>query len=155
MKIILLLLVIVLLTVLQLTWPGFLIFFNCKPDLLLVFAVALVFFMNFRIAFLFAVLTGIVKDLFLPTGLAVNTISFGGWSYLVFRLSTQISTDNEYVRLFTLLVVLFLNSLITGLIILHSGNTVSPGIFFRNLVIPSVYSIALSPLIFKLIKKIS
>jgi len=155
MKIILLLLVIVLLTVLQLTWPGFLIFFNCKPDLLLVFAVALVFFMNFRIAFLFAVLTGIVKDLFLPTGLAVNTISFGGWSYLVFRLSTQISTDNEYVRLFTLLVILFLNSLITGLIILHSGNTVSPGIFFRNLVIPSVYSIALSPLIFKLIKKIS
>ena len=155
MKKILLFLALIFLSVLQLAWPGFLYFFSCKPNLLLVFAVSLVFFMDFKTAFVFAVLAGLLKDLFLPGNFGLNTIFFAGWSYLIFRLSTQISTDNEYVRLFTVLAVVFLNNLLFGLIILNSGSSVYPGIFFRNLIIPSLYSVVLSPWIFKLIKKLS
>ena len=151
----LLLSAIIILTTLQLIWPGFLVFFHCKPDLLLVFTVSLVFYLDFKTALIFAVLAGLTKDIFLPVFFAVNTISFSVWSYLAYRLSGQISTENDYVRLAIVLIAAFLNNIITGLGILNSGNIIPPGIFLRNLIIPSVYSAALSPLIFKLIKKIT
>ena len=146
---------IIILVTLQLVWPGFLVFFNCKPDLLLVFAVSLVFYLDFKTALIFALLAGVAKDIFLPVFSAINTISFSVWSYLIYRLSSQISTENIYVRLAVVLVPVFLNNIIVGLQILNSGNIIPAGIFLRNLIIPSVYSAALSPLIFKLIKRIT
>jgi len=151
----LLLLVIIILVILQLTWPGFLIFFNCKPDLLLIFIVSLVFYLDFKEALIFGILAGLIKDIFLPASLAINTISFSVWIYLIYRLSSQISTENNYVRLSIVLITAFLNNIVSGLGILNAGNTISAGIFLRNLIIPSFYSTALSPLVFKLIKKIT
>lgn len=151
----LLLLAIIILVTLQLTWPGFLIFFNCKPDLLLVFTVSLVFYLDFKTALIFGILAGLVKDIFLPQLFAINTISFSVWSYLIYRLSRQISTENNYVRLVIVLITAFLNNIMAGLQILNSGNIIPVGIFLRNLIVLSVYSTALSPLVFKLIKRIT
>ena len=145
----------VILATLQLTWPVFLSFFNCKPDLLLIFALAAVFYLDFKIALVFSILAGLTKDAFLPTPLALNTILFSMWSYLVYRLSRQISTDNDVVRLVLVLTVALLNNIIIGLQILNSGNIIPVGIFLRNLIVLSVYTSALSPLVFKLAKKIT
>ena len=145
----------VILATLQLTWPVFLSFFNCKPDLLLIFALAAVFYLDFKIALVFSILAGLTKDAFLPTPLALNTILVSMWSYLVYRLSRQISTDNDVVRLVLVLTVALLNNIIIGLQILNSGNIIPVGIFLRNLIVLSVYTSALSPLVFKLAKKIT
>lgn len=147
------LLIIVVLAFLQLIWPVFLSFFNCKPDLLLILTVALVFYLDFKIALVLAVLAGLLKDVFLPAPFALNTILFSIWSYLVYLLSRQISTEDGYMRMSVVLIVALLNNIITGLQIINSGWIIPPGIFLRNLIISSIYTAALSPWIFKLAKK--
>jgi len=147
--------VLILLTTLQLSWPVSLSFFNTKPDFLLIFVVSLVFYFNFKIALILAILAGLLKDAFLPSGMAMNTILFSVWSYLTFRLSSQISTENNYVRLGIILIIAVLNNTVLGVQNLNSGNYIPAGIFLRNLLISSVYTGAVSPLIFKLTKKIS
>ncbi len=155
MKNLFFLLTIIILATLGLHWPIFLNFFYCKPDLLLIFMVALVFYTDFRTALIFGILAGLAKDVFLPGTSAVNTICFSIWSYLIYRLGRQISTEEHYVRLAIVLVVALLNNFIMGIQILAIGNIMLPGIFLRNLIIVSVYSTLLSPLIFKLTKKIA
>ena len=148
------LLIIIILAFLQLTWPVFLSFFNCKPDFLLILIVALVFYLDFKIALVFTVLAGLAKDLFLVQPFAVNTILFSIWSYLIYLLSRQISTENGYVRAAIVLIAALLNNIIIVLQTVHSGGIIPPGIFLRNLIISSVYTAALSPLVFKFAKKI-
>ena len=146
---------IVILATLQLSWPVFLSFFNCRPDLLLIFVLAAVFYLDFKTALIFSILAGLTKDAFLPSVIALNTILFSIWSYLVYRLSRQISTDNDYVRLLLVLIISSLNNIIISLQIFNSGNIIPAGIFLRNLIVTALYTTALSPLIFKLAKKIS
>jgi len=122
---------------------------------LLVFAVSLVFYTDFKTALLFGALTGLVKDVFLPWNFAVNTASFTLWSYGVQSLSRQISTDEFFVRWAIILVAALLNNFVLGLQSVSAGNIMPPGIFLRNLIIISAYTTLLAPLIFKLTKKIS
>ncbi|PIQ86759.1 MAG: hypothetical protein COV73_04230 [Candidatus Omnitrophica bacterium CG11_big_fil_rev_8_21_14_0_20_43_6] len=148
-------LAIVILGTLGLNWPSFLNFFQCKPDLLLIFTVGLVFYTDFKTAFLFGILAGLVKDVFLPWHFAINTVCFGTWSYCVYRLSGQITIEEDYVRWGIILVAALLNNFIIGLQSVTTGNIMPPGIFLRNLIIVSVYTTLLSPLVFKLTKKIA
>lgn len=151
----LILLAIIIFTTLQLSWPVFLNFFYCKPDLLLILAIAFVFYLDFKAALILAFFCGLLKDIFLPGFFAINTILFGIWSYLLYRLSRQISTENSYVRLTIVLVISLLNNMIIGLQSINSGNIIPVGIFLRNLIISPIYTAALSPLVFKLTKKIA
>lgn len=155
MKKLFFLLAIIFLTTLGLKWPNFLNFFHCQPDLLLIFMVALVFYTDFKTALIFGVLAGLAKDVFLPGSLPINTILFSIWSYVLHRLSRQISTEEVYVRLAIVLAVALLNNLVIGLQSVAAGGIIPPGIFLRNLILISVYTTALSPLVFKLTKKIS
>jgi rod shape-determining protein MreD len=150
-----LLFTVIILVTLQLIWPVSLSLFNSKPDLLLIFVVSLVFYFNFKTALAFGIIAGLLKDVFLPSGVAINTISFSAWSYLIFRLSSQISTEHGYVRLAIILIVAVLNNIVIGMQSLNSGSFIPVGIFLRSLFISSVYTAALSPLIFKLTKKIA
>jgi rod shape-determining protein MreD len=155
MKNLFFLLTIIILATLGLNWPVFLNFFHCKPDLLLIFMVALVFYTDFKTALIFGILAGLAKDAFLPGTLAMNTICFSIWSYSVYRLKQQISTEENFLRWTIVLVVGLLNNFIIGMQSVAAGNIIPPGIFLRNLIIVSVYTSLLSPLIFKLTKKIA
>jgi len=155
MKKLFFLLTIIILATLGLNWPNFLNFFYCKPDLLLIFMVSLVFYTDFKTALLFGILAGLAKDVFLPWTLAMNTVCFGIWSYLIYLISRQISTEEDYVCWAIVLAVALLNNFIIGLQSVASGNIMPPGIFLRNLIMVSVYTTALAPLIFKLTKKIA
>jgi rod shape-determining protein MreD len=155
MKNLFFLLTIIILATLGLNWPVSLNFFYCKPDLLLIFMVALVFYTDFKTALIFGILAGLVKDAFLPWTLALNTICFSIWSYSIYRVGRQISTEEDYVRWSIVLVVALLNNFIIGIQSVTTGNIMPPGIFLRNLIIASVYTSLLSPLIFKLTKRIA
>ncbi len=155
MKKLLILLAIIILATLQLNWPAWLVFFHCKPDLLLIFALAMVFYLDFKYVLLCAALAGLVKDVFLPATLGFNMVLFCLWVYLVDRLNRQISAEEVYVRWAVVLIAAFLHNLVLGLASLAGGNIISPVIFLRNLFIVSVYTTLISPAVFKLAKKIS
>ena len=148
------LLTVIILATLQLTWPGFLTFFNARPDLLLIFVVSIVLYSDFKAALALSILCGLLKDVFLPMAFGTNTILFSIWCYLIFRLSRQLSTESGFLRLALVLVVAFLNNIISGLQSVYSGS-IPVGIFFGSLIISTVYTVALSPLVFKLTKKIA
>ncbi len=145
-------LAIIILATLQLVWPSFLNFFRCKPDFLLIFAIVLVFYLDFKTALIFSILAGLTKDLFLPNSFAINTLFFTLWSYFVYRLCRQISTDNNYVRLAIVLGVSLLNNIIIGLFVINAGNIIAFGIFLRTILISSIYTTIFAPLVFKLIE---
>ncbi|MDD5506393.1 MAG: rod shape-determining protein MreD [Candidatus Omnitrophica bacterium] len=147
--------IIIILATLQLSWPAFLSFFNAKPDLLLILSLSLVFYFNFKFVLAAAILSGLLKDAFLPEAMAINTLLFSVWSYLTFRLSSQVSTENNYVRLCIILIIAVLNNAILGMQGLSAGSHIPAGIFLRNLFISSLYTAAVSPLIFKLTKRIA
>ncbi|MFA4988990.1 MAG: rod shape-determining protein MreD [Candidatus Omnitrophota bacterium] len=155
MKKLFLALVLIALATIQLNWPSFLVFFNNRPDLLLAFAIASAFRFNFRTALLLGLVSGLLKDAFLPSAVAVNTFTFGIWVYLVFRLSSQISTDNDYVRLAVMLIVALLNNLVLGFHVLGAGSYLPAGIFLRNLVLSSIYTGAVFIPVMRLSGKVS
>lgn len=149
------LLIAVILAAFQLTWPVFLSFFNCKPDLLLALAAALIFYLDLKAALILAVFCGLLKDVFLPSPVALNTILFPLWSFLIYRLSSQISAEDGYIRLAIVLAASLLNNIAAGLQSINSGSIIPASIFLRNLIIPPVYTAALSPFVFKLVKRIT
>jgi rod shape-determining protein MreD len=150
-----LLLLLIALGTLELSWPKFLTFFYARPDLLLIFAIAAVFYLDFKLALAISILCGLFKDIFLPIGFGMNTILFSIFCYLVHRILRQISAEFDFMPLALVLVVALFNNIITGLITVNSGNIIPWGIFLRNLIIPSVYTALVSPLVFKLTKKIT
>jgi rod shape-determining protein MreD len=155
MKNIRILLAIILLATLQLNWPGFLNFFHCKPDLLLIFSLSLVFHADFKFALIFGALAGLAKDVFLPWSLGINMLLFSLWVYGVDRLNRRICADEFYVRWAIVLACALLNNFIVGLQSVTAGNIMPLGIFLRNLILVSVYTTLVSPLVFKLTKKIT
>ncbi|TAM38343.1 rod shape-determining protein MreD [bacterium] len=151
----LLLAVVMALAVLQLSWPRFLVFFNARPDLLLVFVVAAVFYLDFKIALVFSIVCGLLKDAFLPADFGINTILFSLWCYAIWQLGRQISTEQTIVRFAVVFIAAFLNNIISGVQSANLGNFIPAGIFLRNLAVPSLYTAVLSPFIFKLTKNIA
>ena len=147
------LLISLILLTLQITWPSFLSIFRVKPDLLLVFSIAAVFYLDYPKALLISILCGLLKDIFLPYPMGLNTILFAAWSYLIYRLCRQISAEQDYMRLAIVFLVSLFNNIIILLQSLNSGNLIPAGIILRNLLVSSIYTAAVSPLIFKLTKK--
>ncbi len=155
MRKLLLILILMVLTLLELIWPRFLSFFNARPDLLLVYMLAAVFFLDFKFALFLGILSGLIKDVFLPFNFGWNIILFAFWSYLIYKLLRQITAENLYLRVGLVLLVALFNNLIIGLQSLNSGNLIPWGIFLRNLIVTSVYTAGFAPWIFKLFAKIS
>ena len=155
MKKLLLLAVAMVLAVLQLSWPEFLVFFHARPDLLLIFVAAAVFYLDFKVALVFGIICGLLKDTFLPGDFGINTILFSVWCYAIWQLGRQISTEQAIVRFVIVFIAALLNNIISGVQSVNLGNFIPAGIFLRNLAIPSLYTAALSPLIFKLTKRIA
>lgn len=151
----LLLLTVILLAILQISWPEFLVFFYARPDLLLIFVVASVFYLELNTALVLAVLCGFLKDVFLPGDFGMNTVLFGILCYLIWLTGRQISTEQTGVRLVIVLAAALVSNIVSGFRSVNLGNHIPAGIFLRNLIFPSFYTTALSPLVFKLTKKIA
>lgn len=143
------------LAVLQLSWPRPLVFFHARPDLLLAFVIAAVFYLDLKNALVLAIICGLLKDSFLPGSFGVNTLLFSAWCYLTWLLGRQISTEHEVMRFAVVLIAAFLNNLVVGAQSVNLGNHIPAIIFLRNLVIPPLYTAALSSPVFKLVRKIT
>jgi len=150
-----LLLFLIVLATLELTWPKFLTFFYARPDLLLILCIAAVFYLDFKVALAISILSGLFKDIFLPVGFGMNTILFSIFCYCTHKIFRQISTEFDFMPMVLVLVVALFDNIISGFVTVNLGNIIPWGIFLRNLIIPSVYTALVSPLIFKLTKRIT
>lgn len=123
--------------------------FGVKPDLLLAAVLTASFMLRLRYALILGFICGVFKDSFLPPSAGLNTALFLLWSYLVNRLSTQISTEHILVRVLVVLALSILHNLICGLSGIYSGSIVPFGIFFKILLISPLYTVLAALLFLK------
>ncbi|MFH1198617.1 MAG: rod shape-determining protein MreD [Candidatus Omnitrophota bacterium] len=149
----LLFLVIILATVLfEATILNFFRVFNTKPDLLLVLVVIAAIGFDFKWAIIFCAFAGLCKDAFSINTGGMHTILFAAWGLLIIKLSRKVVLENNFMRTLVLLAVFLINSLAVKLIFFYYGRHIPIGIFMRTAFIGCVYTLAISPLMFRYIR---
>ncbi len=126
--------------------------FNAKPNLLLILVVIASLCFEFKWAFLFAVVIGMLKDVFCADIFCINTLMFALWSLLVARLSREITIDNEIVSIILIFFVVFLNDIALKAAFAYSGRHIPFGIFLRVAIFDSLFTMLVAFPVFRIIK---
>ena len=139
---------------LQVTIINYFRVLTIKPCLFLIFVVIASLTFELKWALIFSLFAGIFKDIFCIGAFGINTALFLLWSFLIVRLSREISIENNVLRCGLVLIVVFLHDLFVGLIYVYSGNYVPLGIFLRIITLQPIYTALILPLVFKPMKSL-
>ena len=140
---------IILLCTLQITLLDFFRIFGIKPDLILIGVILVSLRWQLRQALILALFAGIMKDIFGPHKFAVNTPLLCLWVFLVMRLSRDLSFDNTLIRAVLIFFVCLASDIAAGTIFFFAGSYTPVGVFLRVWFLESLYTAAVSPLVFK------
>ena len=152
MRIFLLIIIILALTLSQVTFLEYFYFFNIKPDLLLVTLVLVSLRMSFSgWPLVLGLLAGLLKDASGIGGFGLNSFLFPLWCFLILHLSRKITLENNLLRALLVFVVALLHNIITGLSVIYMGGFILPGIFLRIVFFGSLYTALTLPLLAKVI----
>jgi len=126
--------------------------FGAKPDLLLITLVILAGFFLFQLRWLLtlAIIAGICEDIFSANIFGVNTLLFCCWAILIVRISRRMSIDDNLRRAILIFTITLLQSIGTRIISVLWGNPITWGIFLRVSFLSAIYTLIVSPLIFRL-----
>ena len=69
----------------------------------------------------------------------------------MFKIAKEISTENTFVKVGLVFLVALLQNIITGIVGSYSG-VIPLGIYLRLVLFGSIYTAAVSPIVFKLAK---
>lgn len=151
MKKIIFLIFILILGLFQATLLNYFRVFLVKPDCLLIGMVIASLFFHPFLAIGFSVFSGIYKDILGFNYFGINTLLFALWSIFIIRLSKKISIDNNPTRAVLIFMVVALNGIGVRII---SGASVSTGIFLKVIILESLYTALVTPLIFKFMQPV-
>jgi len=141
------LILVILLALFQVTLLDYFKIFKVKPDLLLIGVVIASLIFDLRWSFILSILLGIFKDTFLVTTFGINTLLFPLCSFLIVKLSKEITIDDNLMRLALVFIVSIVHNTLTGLILIYLGNFIPLGIFLRTVFLSAVYTTAIFPLV--------
>lgn len=140
--------------VLELTLLGYFKIFNIKPDLLLISAVFASLLLEPQPATALSLSAGLIKDCTSSNLFGLNTSLFVLWSFLIMKLNRKISLENNFLRLGLVFAVALLHNTVSGIILLYLGRAIPAGIFLRMVLVGSLYTALVSPLVFGIIKRV-
>ncbi len=127
--------------------------FGVKPDLLLMSAVTASLVFDLKWAFVFGVFAGILKDSLGAGSFGINTLLFSLWVFLIVKLSRKITLDSNIIRIILVFIVVIWHNLIKKFIFFILGKpSASIGMFLYIMLLESLYTAAISPLLFKFIE---
>lgn len=126
--------------------------FNVNPNLLLIIIVAASLCFELRWALFFSILAGALKDIFCANAIGINVLIFALLSLLVIKLSREIPIDNNLTFAALIFIAVFLSDIIIRLAYVYLGKYIPLGIFLRIAFLESLYTMLISPLVFKIIK---
>jgi rod shape-determining protein MreD len=152
MRILILIVIILVLSLLQVTFFEYFTFFNIRPDLLLVTLVLVSLRMSFSgWPLVLGLIAGFLKDSSGIGGFGLNSFLFPFWCFLVLNLSRKITLENNFLRGLLVFVVALLHNIITGLSVIYMGGFILPGIFLRIVFFDSLYTAIALPLLARII----
>ncbi|MCX5707275.1 MAG: rod shape-determining protein MreD [Candidatus Omnitrophica bacterium] len=140
--------------ILEITFLNYFKLFLVKPDLLLLGVISVSLFLDLKSVLVFAILSGIFKDVYSLGQFGIHTILFCLWGFTMVELSRKISLDDNWMRLLVVLIVALLDNIILGLSRVYAGSVIPLGIFLRTVFLSSIYSTLFFPAVFQLIKRI-
>lgn len=144
-------LIILILSVVELSLLDYFKFFHAKPNLLLIAVIvySLLFAFELKWALGLALFAGFLKDTFSLGSFGINTFLFPLWSFLVIRVSKKIPLDKGIIRVLLVFIVVLLNNIASRLVFSYLGNLIGVGMFLRKGLLESLYTACVSPLLFK------
>jgi rod shape-determining protein MreD len=126
--------------------------FNVKPNLLLIIVVVASLCFELRWALFFSILAGASKDIFCANLIGVNTLMFTLLSFLIYKLSREITLDSNLVSIVLIFFIVLVNDIIIRLVFVYLGKYIPLGIFLRTTFLEALYTMLIAPLVFKIIK---
>ncbi len=138
---------------LQTAFLGNFRFFGAAPDLFLILVFAYGSFFGLRQALLLAIAAGIIKDSFSLSPFGFNALLFPLWAFFIHYITKRFSIEDSLACSLTLFPLALLNNIITGFTLVYAGALVPFGIFFRLVVLSSLYTTGVFALLLKFIKK--
>jgi rod shape-determining protein MreD len=123
--------------------------FGIQPDLLLISVVWFSMHTQLKQAITLSISVGVAKDIFGIYPVGINMLLFPLWSFLIIRLSREISIDNGPIRLVVVYAVSFLNAIATRLVFLFLANNIPLGLFLRNAFLEPLYTALAALLVFR------
>lgn len=134
------LVIIVILSIFQVTILDYFKIFDARADLFLVSIMVVSLNFGLKWALSLSIFAGILKDALSINTFGINTLLFPLWSFLIIKLSKKISLDNNFIVLAVLCIIVILNDIITRLIFSFFGHFVPMGIFLRITFLESLYT---------------
>lgn len=128
--------------------------FYVKPDLLFICVVFLSLSCETKTALGLSLLAGILKDIFSVNAFGVSTLLFSLSSLFILKLSRKISLDNDALRAALVFLLMLANGIASRFIFLFLGNFISIGIFLRVVLLESLYTAAVFPLVYAAIRRL-
>ncbi len=155
MKKIFFLLIILAVSLFQVTLLDYFKVFGVKPDLLLCCMLIASLYFEFKWAILFSILSGILKDALAGYAFGINTALFLLWSYAIIRLARSISVDNNFMPLAFIIVISMVNDIILRPVFFSFLNLSIPlGIFLRITFLESLYTALAFLLLFRFVRPV-
>ena len=136
----------------QLTFLHYFKVFGVQPDLFLVSVVLASLFLEGRRAIIFSLTVGVFKDAFSLNTFGADILLFTLWSFLIVRITRKVSIEDNLSRTFLIFIIALLQNIASVLLLAYSGNFIPFGIFLRIILLGSLYTALILPLILKITK---
>lgn len=113
---------------------------NVKPDILFSIVVVVSLLLEFRLAIIFSIVSGIFKDSLGINYLAINTFLFPLWSFLILQAAKRMQLEGNLRQITLIFIVVIFNSLVCRLFFFSTTAQIPVGIFARTLFLESIYT---------------
>lgn len=127
--------------------------FQAKPNLLLICVVVVSLYFEVEYALVISLLCGALKDLFGTALFGLNTFLFPVISFLIMKVSRKLVLKDTPVICATVFIVSFFYYILSRIALTYLGTVIPIWTFLRISLLESLYTAAIYPLTFKLIKR--
>lgn len=127
--------------------------FNVKPDLLFIIAVFCILYFSFFPGLIFCLLCGLLKDIFSSGVFGLNLFSFAICFFILQKIKQYFEWDNYLIRYATVFLMCLINAILYALIKTVASDTVFTAAILVIIILESIYSAILSPIIFICFRK--
>jgi rod shape-determining protein MreD len=127
--------------------------FQAKPDLFLICVVLVSLYFEVEYALVISLLCGGLKDMFGVGLFGLSTFLFPVISFLIMKISRKLVLNDTPVLCAAVFIVSFFYCILSRIILTYLGTAIPFWTFWRISVLDSLYTAAIFPLAFKLIKK--
>ncbi len=141
--------VVISLCLLQVTALNYFRFFSVKPDLLLLSVVFACLYFEPSVSLALVIMIGVFKDIFGAGPFGINTLLFPFLYYLFRVLSRKIDIENNLFLCALVFFIVVVNGILNQVIFTLWGAIIPWYVSLRTIIIESVYTTALFPVLFK------